>query len=93
MKTFVLRDNPPFPSREIIKAVVEGNDGQNGIALDEMRRRMRILDALEKANGALALEDSDWELLCGLLRRFPFARADRQIIQIADDIEQASSGP
>jgi hypothetical protein len=89
MKKIVLRDGAQFKSRDVIRIVVERTDSERGIGIPEMRKRLRILDALDSADGELTLEDADWELLKGLIARFPFAVAHREIVQVSDDVENA----
>lgn len=66
-------------------------DRQNGASIDEMRKGIRILDALERASAeVLELEDADWEFLKTKVERMPWALVDRRFIQFHDDIMQAS---
>jgi hypothetical protein len=59
---------------------------QGGIGLDEMRRSVRVLEALEHANGTLELEDADFDHLKEKLQRFQWGIADRRILQLVDDV-------
>lgn len=64
-------------------------DRQNGANIDEMRRSIRLFDALDRANGTLELEDADWELLKQKVERMPWANVDRRFVQFYDDVMQA----
>ena len=65
-------------------------DRQNGATIDEMRRGIRILDALDRANGQLELEDADWDFLKQKVERMPWAQVDRRFVQFYDDVMQAN---
>jgi hypothetical protein len=65
-------------------------DPQRGIGLDEMRRSVRVLDALESADGTLDLEDADYDHLKEKLLAMPWGIVDRRILQLVDDITGVS---
>lgn len=58
-----------------------------------MRRRCRILDALEKADDRLLLEDADHEILKKAIESFPFQIAHRDILAVVDDVIGAAAAP
>lgn len=92
MKTIRLRKGEKFPSIDVLKSVAELPSAESrGFGLEEIRRRMRLLDVIEKVPAdaeSLALEDADYEFLRMLYGRFPFALAHRDIVTIADDLEK-----
>ena len=59
---------------------------QAGMQIDEMRRSIRVLDALDAANGTLELEDADWDHLKEKVQAMPWAVADRRIIDLVDAV-------
>lgn len=65
-------------------------DRQNGATIDEMRKGIRVLDALDSANGTLELEDADWEFLKQKVERMPWAAVDRRFVKFYDDVVQAN---
>ena len=66
-------------------------DRQNGATIPEMRQSIRILDALDAAQGGvLELEDADWEHLRQKVEKMPWAMIDRRIVQFYDDITGAT---
>lgn len=62
---------------------------QAGLLLDEVRRGVRVLNIVEKADGVLKLEDADHTYLEKKLKTFKFAKAHKNIIEFADDIKNA----
>jgi hypothetical protein len=61
-------------------------DRAAGASIDEMRKGIRILDALESSNGTLELEDADWDYLRLKVDRMPWAQTDRRFVQFYDDV-------
>lgn len=68
-------------------------DRQAGASIDEMRRGIRVLDALDQAGDVLELEDADWDHLCLKVSHMPWAMVDRRFVQFHDDITCASDTP
>lgn len=86
MKAIPVRSGGTFGTLAIIKEASETNP--KGMNVAEMRSRIRILDAVEKADGnsEVVLEDADHTTLTEAINSMPWARADRSILQIIDDI-------
>jgi hypothetical protein len=96
MKTIPLRELPGEPGTEPLRySQVLGEvirrplDPRQGITLDEMRQSLRVLDALEVANGALELEDADYQHLKTKLLAMPWNLVDRRIVTLVDDVAGA----
>jgi hypothetical protein len=69
-------------------------DRQSGASIDEMRRGIRVLDALDRAKDeVLELEDADWEHLVEKVKRMPWGMVDRRFIRFYDDVCLASDEP
>ena len=62
---------------------------QSGISVEDLRRCIRVLDALEKAGDTLDLEDADFEFLKGRILSAKFAFAHPAILQFVDDVTGA----
>jgi len=89
MKLIPLRAGNPFKSADVIKAVASQPTPGQGINADEMRRRCRILDAVDAAaNDTSPLEDADYGLLVKLINGFQFATAHPLLVRIIDDVVQ-----
>jgi hypothetical protein len=67
---------------------------ETGASIEEMRKGVRILDALDQArDDVLSLEDADWEFLKQKVDKLPWAGTDRRFVQFYDDIMQATEAP
>jgi hypothetical protein len=64
-------------------------DQQRGADIDEIRRGIRVLDALEAADQVLELEDADWEHLKQKTEAMQWAFVDRRIVTFVEDIHAA----
>lgn len=69
-------------------------DRQNGATIDEMRKGIRVLDALDASHDdMLELEDADWEFLKSKVEKMPWAQVDRRFVKFHDDVMQATDAP
>jgi hypothetical protein len=68
-------------------------DRQQGATIDEMRKGIRVLDALDRNAEVLELEDADWEFLKQKVEKMPWAMTDRRFIRFHDDIMLATDAP
>jgi hypothetical protein len=80
-------------SRDLFKIVAtQAPNGTRG--MDEVRARLRILDALEKClpdDPGITLEDQDWSTLKALVTSYPYVLVNQQLGAIIDDVENASA--
>lgn len=67
-------------------------DPQKGADINEVRRSIRVLDALEDADGQLQLEDADADYLVRRVRAAKFTSNNRVFADFVDDIEKAVNG-
>ena len=81
--------------RDIIENAVRiPLDRQAGATVDEMRKGIRILDALDASQeDVLQLEDADWEFLKQKVEKFPWGGTDRRFIRFYDDVTGATDAP
>ena len=73
--------------REVVRRPL---DPQRGADIAEMRQSLRVLDALDAANGTLELEDADYAHLKEKIERMPWNVVDRRLLQMIDDVLGAS---
>ena len=60
--------------------------GQEGMDLDTMRRRLRILDAVEKSTDTISIEDSDMDILKACVAAMRWNVVHAEIVKFADCI-------
>lgn len=90
-----LYNGPEKLSTAAILRLVVGNSPQRPMSIDEIRRRVRVLDVLDEATkpGAqsefLLLEDEDHKTLVSAIEGFPWSAASKALLTIIDDIVQA----
>ena len=95
MKQIDLSKLPPFENvniKDVLKQVCEQSP-QKVLSIDEMRRRIHIMDALDKADdqGMLTLEDADHQVLLEAVTTFPWNRAHRSLVAMIDAITSAGT--
>lgn len=84
-KTSVGTDEQPVTYRELIKAVVEARN-EKGISFVQMAKRLRIIEALEKSNDELVLEDADFELLKELTNEMKWGVVHKDIVKFCEEV-------
>jgi hypothetical protein len=102
MKRIVLRvlPDPQMPnvpqaeirSAEVIRNVVrQPLDKQKGADIEEMRRGIHILDALDSATTLLELDEGDYDHLKEKLLAMQWGVVDKRLLQIIDDVLGATT--
>jgi len=95
MKHIPLRSLPDaelgeIRTADVVRQVIrQPLDKQKGADIEELRKGIRIFDALDSANGSLELEDADWEHLVSKLNSMQWGLVDRRLVQIVDDVLKA----
>jgi hypothetical protein len=64
-----------------------------GMDLEEMRRRCKVLEKLEKANGHLLLEDADFDVVKQALATNSYGMANIELLAIIDAILASKDPP
>lgn len=73
-------------------------DPQKGADIEELRRGIHVLDALDACDrDVLILEDADWQHLLDKTNAMPWGIVDKRVLQFVDDVtnahEVASASP
>ena len=87
---------PRVEYRLLVEAAVRVPlDPQKGASIDEMRKGIRVLDALDRAIGdaPLELEDADWEFLKSKVEKMPWSLTDHRFVRFYDDVMGATEAP
>ena len=89
MKTFKLVEGQQFKAKDVLVQVLTLG-GQQGMTFAEMRKRSKVIDVIEKAEGAVSLEDTDFDLLKRVFDGFVFAIRHPDLEAIGTAVEEAS---
>ena len=93
MKTIELKTVPlelfgnktDFSYKEFVHILMESPENPDkGASVDEIRKSMRVLDALEKSNGSLQLEDADFEYLLRRVNTARFTASNKVFVDFVD---------
>lgn len=72
---------------DVIRAVANQPGSGGGVSVTDLRKRVRLLDAVDAAeNGFVRLEDADHEFLARLVNNFQFGLASRELLAVVDGI-------
>jgi hypothetical protein len=77
--------------KEILSLVATQSPGRS-IGVAEMRRRVKVLDALDNMDSnVLVLEDQDHKMLVDALESFPWSQASRPLLALIDAVNEAET--
>jgi hypothetical protein len=99
MKRINLESETILPSGERISSLsvlrlVTGNSPNKNLSVEDIRKRVHILDALDSAAGdVLLLEDENYKCLCDALNGFPWGTAHKTLLTIIDSVLKAETVP
>ena len=87
-----MTDGDPFVYADAIRMVIrQPLDKQAGVSIEEMRKGIRILDALDAATGdTLDLEDADYDHLKAKVEAMHWGVVDRDLLGFIDAVLTAS---
>lgn len=90
VKTEITSNNGALDRNELFKLILN-EPTQQGINVNSMRERFRILDAIEKADGGdVVLEDNDFNTLKKMFDAYGFVKPHKHILELADHLEEVS---
>lgn len=96
MKRVELVSGEPISSVALFREVVGNAGAGRPFGLDEMRKRVRILNALDLLApdaAALDLEDADYDVLKSALETTPYNIASAHVLSIVDAALNAKAPP
>lgn len=90
MKAIPMKTVGDLSYRDVLREVTRRPlDPQRGADIAEMRQSIRLLDAIEAADGTLELEDADYDHLKTKLEHMQWNVIDKRIVQLTDDVMNA----
>jgi len=99
MKTIELKEVPfvfqgqkdVFIYKDVLSMLMETpEDQQKGANIAEIRKSLRVLDALDSANGELVLEDADFDYLLKRVTGMRFNGANKVFVDFVEYFESLS---
>lgn len=82
------KEGDPVPYAALIRNCLNATEPNKPIMLDEQRKRVRVLDALEAAGDEvfMMLEDADAKVLEECVRKMPWAMLSPGIVEFSDSV-------
>ncbi len=96
MKAIHLRTDGELKTLDVIQVVARQPGTERGIDYENMRKRVRLLDAVSALPAGaqiLLLEDADYAFLATLVKSFTYATAAPELFAIINSILEAKSPP
>ncbi len=92
MKYIPLKSFGDFKVLDILNISLQG-PGQGGVDYEEMRKRMRVFDAVEALDDDeyLQLEDADYVLLMSLVKAYKFGAATPDLYRTIECMDKAKN--
>lgn len=87
MKTLKLKKIGEFDYREIIEGILK-NAPIQGFSIDEVRKSVKALDALEQAKEEVQWEDDIASHVKKITKETKFRVASKEVVELLDDIEK-----
>lgn len=92
MRYIELKKVGNWDTRSVLKQVM--NIAGRGITVDEMRKRIKIMDMLdEMVRLSLDVEDEQFKLIVAAVNSFPFGVAHKDLLAVIDGILEAPAEP
>ena len=85
----VFGEKKEFSYKEMLQVIMETpQDTARGASIDEIRKSIRVLDALDKSDDILSLEDADYLHMMSKVKGTKFSTANRVFIDFVDELEK-----
>ena len=66
------------------------NGNPVGFTIEDIRKRLRVVDSLKENNGEIKLEDADYELVVQSVTEFKWMAVNQSIVDFVDDIQKGN---
>lgn len=87
MKSIVLISDDKVKSLDVFRAALEAPPVNGGLNIEEIRKRLRVLDVLDKCDGeSLILEDADFDTLRVAFDQVKWLKVSKEIVRVADSL-------
>ena len=79
-------DKAEFEYKQFVDSAIRQPPKDGFTDIEDMRKRTKILDKLDKANGSLELEDAEANTLQECVKTMKWTILDASIVQFVDDV-------
>lgn len=79
-----------FDYKDMLVTIMETPQDAKGATIEEIRKSIRVIDALEKSNEELVLEDNDYAFMMGKVNSTKFTSANKVILDFVEDLKKAA---
>ncbi len=93
MKRIIVREGEKFGTKAVIKQIAQYPSEGQRMNIVELDQRLKVIHALDKANGHLDLEDADHAMLKAAFQSASWAVADDELSQVIHDVLEAKDPP
>jgi hypothetical protein len=91
MKLIPFKTTGTWDTKSLLLMIM--NQNPRGMMLDEMRRRITIMNQVEEGKVDVILKDDDHKLVCEAMKSFPFGIAHKDLLAAIDAIMEADEPP
>ena len=89
MRVIPLKKIENFDYRDILRLIVGSAQAAPSMNIEQVRRSVAILDALDSAEEELRLDERDWQYVCQRVKDAQWQVATKEIIGFVDAVELA----
>lgn len=91
MKYIPFKTYNSFRTADTIKMIM--NQNPRGMMLDEMRKRIAVMDKVDACPTHVILTADEFTLLSDAIKSFPFGLAHKDLLALIDDVLAADEPP
>lgn len=91
MKLITLEKHGPFETKGALMMIL--NQKPQGMMLDEMRKRIAIMDKLDAASVSVVLKTDEFTFLTNAINGFAFSVAHKDLLAVVDGVLASGDAP
>ena len=62
-----------------------------GFSIEDIRKRLRVVDSLKKNNGEVKMEDADYDLVIESVTGYKWLAINQEIVDFVDNVQSAKT--
>jgi len=68
-----------------------GPQGPTGFSIEDIRKRLRVVNSLKGNNGEIKMEDADYQVVVKAVAGYKWMAVDQMIVDFVDDVEKVNN--